>query len=76
MIEPSSLTNREESSKRAKFSKVAAELEEKTASLVALRKRIAELGKIIKPIDPIPHCGDCYRRGWAAALRELEELDG
>jgi len=36
-----------------------------------LRERIAA-AKATTPKDPIPHCGDCYRRGWTAALRSLE----
>ncbi|HMJ88152.1 MAG TPA: hypothetical protein VK504_33475 [Vicinamibacterales bacterium] len=38
---------------------------------VVLRRRIA-VALATTPKDPIPHCGDCYRRGWAAALRSLE----
>lgn len=40
--------------------------------LKALRARIAELHATI-PQDSRPHCADCYRRGWAAALRALQE---
>lgn len=42
------------------------------ADLRALRERIAT-AKAISPKDRVPHCGDCYRRGWAAALREIME---
>jgi hypothetical protein len=42
------------------------------AELRALRERVAAV-KSTKPLDPVPHCGDCYRRGWAAAVRAIEE---
>ena len=41
------------------------------AELKALRERIAA-AKTATPRDPIPHCGDCYRRGWAAAIRAVD----
>jgi hypothetical protein len=37
-----------------------------------LRRRIAE-ALTTMPKDDTPHCGDCYRRGWKAALRAIEE---
>jgi len=40
--------------------------------LTALRQRIAErLAET--PVAPIPECAACYRKGWLAALRSLEE---
>jgi hypothetical protein len=44
----------------------------KPDELEALRRRIAAAVATTAPKDPQPHCGDCYRRGWAAALRSLE----
>lgn len=41
------------------------------AELKGLRGRVA-VAKAITPKDPIPHCGDCYRRGWDAALRAID----
>ena len=40
--------------------------------LMALRQRIAA-AMTLTPEAPIPECRDCYRRGWQAALRSLEE---
>lgn len=40
--------------------------------LIALRQRIAE-GLSSTPAAPIPECVACYRKGWLAALRSLEE---
>jgi len=46
------------------------------AELNVLRERIA-VAKITAPQskDTQPHCGDCFRRGWAAALRVVEGLE-
>lgn len=44
---------------------------EEGAELAAILGRI-EGAKGTTPKDPLPHCGDCYRRGWAAALRAIE----
>jgi len=41
------------------------------AELQALQERLAA-AKSMKPKDTQPHCGDCFRRGWAAALRMVE----
>lgn len=41
-----------------------------TADLGALRERL-KAAKIVGK-DPIPHCGDCWKRGWAAAVRAIE----
>lgn len=40
--------------------------------LQAMRQRIAT-AIVTEPKDPRPHCSDCFTRGWAAALRSLEE---
>lgn len=71
-VTPSDLDNQErglELSKRAgrKLSGLGAEDE-----LRALRQRIAA-ALVTTPVDSQPHCGDCYRRGWSAALRSLVE---
>lgn len=36
-----------------------------------LRDRLED-AKRTKPQDDAPHCGDCFRRGWEAALKALE----
>lgn len=41
------------------------------AELKAMRERIAA-AKATTPRDPIPHCGDCFRRGWEAAVRAVD----
>jgi hypothetical protein len=40
--------------------------------LIALRQRIAEL-LAATPTPPIPECAACYRKGWMAGLKALEE---
>ena len=40
--------------------------------LEALRERIAA-AKALDPKDPVPHCADCYSRGFKAAVRMLSE---
>ena len=40
--------------------------------LKRLRRRIDKL-KATTPQDPIPHCGECFRRGWKAALEAIGE---
>jgi hypothetical protein len=47
------------------------DLEAAAEQLRTLRERIAEAAKAT-PRDTTPHCGDCFRRGWAAALRAVE----
>jgi hypothetical protein len=44
------------------------------AKLRALRDRISEaqLDDVILALDKAPHCRDCFRRGWRAALRAIE----
>jgi hypothetical protein len=41
------------------------------AELRALRDRIAA-AKAGTPKDDAPHCGDCFARGWKAAVRAVE----
>ena len=40
--------------------------------LQALRARITAAATTVGK-DPQPHCSDCFSRGWAAALKTLEE---
>ncbi len=53
--------------------RVAAAVTSPDEELKALRQRIAL--HLASPPEgaPIPECRDCYRRGWMAALRALEE---
>ena len=44
--------------------------------LRVLRERVAMAKADDKPKDPRPHCGDCYRRGWAAAVAAIENCAG
>ncbi len=46
--------------------------DEALTALTALRQRIAE-GLAATPTAPIPECAACYRKGWMAALKSLEE---
>lgn len=69
------LTNRDPKGMK----KVLADLQRvKTAAptsdeeLKALRDRIAA-GLVTVGKDPQPHCGDCWKRGWIAALQSLKE---
>lgn len=43
-------------------------------ALFAMQKRLEE-AKVTLPgtKDQNPHCGDCFARGWRAALRAVEE---
>jgi hypothetical protein len=61
------LMNRE-----ARGGKKAAAPRNAEEQLIALRQRIAE-GLAATPAAPIPECVACYRKGWFAALRFLEE---
>jgi hypothetical protein len=36
-----------------------------------MRARI-EAAKSMTPADAVPHCADCFRRGWAAAVRSID----
>lgn len=38
--------------------------------LQALRQRISAARTTVGK-DPQPHCGDCFKRGWMAAAREI-----
>lgn len=64
-VRPETLENREQGPAERPSRKGAAELE-------TLRSRIAMLKAIERPRDSQPHCSDCYRRGWRAALAALE----
>lgn len=40
---------------------------------VELLERVAALRLLERPPDDAPHCGDCYRRGWRAALDAIRD---
>jgi hypothetical protein len=42
------------------------------AELEALRARVAKAKATERPHDAQPHCGDCFRRGWKAAVSAIE----
>lgn len=75
-VKPESLDNAERDlelmNRDVRGGKKAAAPRNAEEQLIALRQRIAE-GLAATPAAPIPECVACYRKGWLAALRFLEE---
>lgn len=73
-VKPGTLENREQDLALENRTIATGGKESMTAGeqLIALRQRIAE-GLAATPTAPIPECVACYRKGWLAALKALEE---
>lgn len=77
IVQPVEVDNRErgiELLNRDGLEAPPAELEDEAAKLRALQDRISEaqVDDVILASDKAPHCRDCFRRGWRAALRAIE----
>ena len=57
-----------------KHAPAAVQPQDDSAELLEMyERRFAAVKAMTPKDDPAPHCRDCYRRGWSAALRMLEE---
>jgi hypothetical protein len=78
-VEPDALDNQERdltlvNRENAKLPKRQNREDPAALALKELRERVAKAKATDKPKDPLPHCGDCYRRGWAAAVAVIEGM--
>lgn len=71
-LKPSELQNPERGMKVQSRETEAKRDEAKPDELVALLLQRIASAKGMTPTDISPHCADCFRRGWKAALREIE----
>lgn len=69
-VRPETLENREQGLTGG--SKPPRKREEAAAELEALRARIATAKATDRPKDSLPHCSDCFRRGWRSAIAAIE----